>query len=138
MNERFVTRSGGTMPVPSRAAYFAADKRLAREHANERRLAGARNHFGHVKLRVVPQIRNVPTNPHQYIGWLGQAVTVRVAEAWDAVCLWQDLLRFLRSWRPARTRPEWAKVQAEELCAPGNDSVRRVINRESPVSVRSS
>ncbi len=61
MGQTFVSRTGRRMPIPTRAAYWAATRRLPREETNQTRLTGARNYFGKVFLRVVPQVRRCPS-----------------------------------------------------------------------------
>jgi len=76
------------------------------EHAksNARRLEAARAHFGHVLLRVVPQIRTCPERPSQFGGLVGEAFTVRLEDPADVLHLVKDLEDFVRSWRPTRYR----------------------------------
>jgi len=71
------------MPQPTRAAYHSTEKRRAREATNRARLSATRQHFGHVFLRLVPQVRVAPERPNQYGALLGQAFTVHVDEAVD-------------------------------------------------------
>jgi hypothetical protein len=115
MGERFVSRTGRVMPYPTRTRWFEAEKQRERERVNELRLAAARNLFGHVKLRLCLQIRDAPADPNRFVGWLGKSITVQLREVWDLYCLWSDLMRFLRGWRPAHARPAWARAEAERL-----------------------
>jgi hypothetical protein len=78
MDQTFVSRAGRSMPNPTRAAYWAPTRRLAREETNRTHLVGARNYFGKVFLRLVPQVRRCPERPHQYTGLLGQSFSLRV------------------------------------------------------------
>ena len=91
-------------PVPTRAAYYTPTKRAQRAAANTRRLDAGRAHFGHVLLRLVPQVRMCPERPDQYGALLGHAFTLRVDEPADVVALLNDLERFVRNWRPTRTQ----------------------------------
>ena len=100
----FVTRSGRHMPVPTRAKYYSSAARLEREKANHERLHAARAHFGRVGLRLMPQVRMCPERPHQYGALKGQAFTVLLPEAVDVWDLLRDVERFMRSWRPLRSR----------------------------------
>jgi len=72
------------MPVPTRAAYYSANWAECAA-ANTRRFDGTRAHFGHVLVRVVPQIRMCPERPDQYGALLGHAFTLRVDEPADVV-----------------------------------------------------
>jgi hypothetical protein len=111
----FISRSGRRMPIPTRAAYWAPTRRLAREETNQTRLMGARNYFGKVFLRVVPQVRRCPEHPNQYGALLGHAFSVRVPEVIDVMDLWTDIRRFVAAWRPRRLRPEAAQQAAERI-----------------------
>jgi len=104
MSDTFISRTGRRMPVPTRAAYYSSARRLERNATNAARLRAARNHFGAVLLRVVPQVRLAPDRPDQYGALLGEAVTVRFDEAIDVMDFWRDVLRFMRAWRPMRRR----------------------------------
>jgi len=75
-------------------------KQAQRATTNARRLDAARAHFGHVLLRLVPQVRMCPEQPHLYGSLLGQALTLRVGEPDDVAALLNDLQAFVRSWRP--------------------------------------
>ena len=99
-------------PVPTRAAYYTPTKRAQRAAANTRRLDAGRAHFGHVLLRLVPQVRMCPERPDQYGALLGHAFTLRVDEPADVVALLNDLERFVRSWRPTGT-PTWTSAERQ-------------------------
>jgi hypothetical protein len=105
------------MPVPTRAAYWSPARQLAREETNQTRLTGARNYFGKVFLRVVPQVRRCPEHPSQYGALLGQAFSVRVPEVIDVIDLWNDIRRFVAAWRPPRLRTEPAQQAAARVLA---------------------
>ena len=90
-------------PAPTRGAYYAPARQAQRATANSRRLDAARAHFGHVLLRLVPQVRMCPERPHQYGSLLGHAITLRIGEPDDVAVFLNDLEAFVRSWRPTRT-----------------------------------
>ena len=46
MGQTFVSRTGRRMPIPTRVAYWAPMRPLAREETNRTRLMGAINYFG--------------------------------------------------------------------------------------------
>jgi hypothetical protein len=113
MGDTFVTRTGRTMPIPTRAAYFTPAKRMARQATNDRRLRAARNYFSAVPLRLVPQVRMCPEQPHQYGALQGRAIMITVDEAIDVWELLSDTLRFWRSWRPMRRRTDMSKTSVQ-------------------------
>jgi hypothetical protein len=111
----FVSRTGRQMPIATRAAYHTPANRMKRHAENRRRLLFARNYFGKVQLRVVPQVRLAPDRPDQYGSLLGEALMLTFDEPVDVMDCWQDLKRFLRCWRPLRRRTDAARQAVDRL-----------------------
>lgn len=82
---------------------------------NEERLRLGRRAWGHVKVRLHPQIR-IPvegdTSP-LWVGYRGHAILVNVDEPVDLEDLMLDLRKFLTAWRPMRRRADGAREAAE-------------------------
>ena len=104
MGDTFVSRTGRKMPMPTRKRYYTPARIVERRALNDRRLREARNHFHAVRLRLVPQVRMCPERPDQYGALQGEAFRVLLPEAIDVWDLLRDVERFMRSWRPMRTR----------------------------------